>query len=155
MYRANYRFIRGLESSKIRIVYRELSNRIEGAATSSATRAFMLREDVDLPLHHIFNITGLYINPIIHGPPLDPLPKRKEELYMLQALSKHKSNALFVYDHYTGTYGSALSSDKSWVAPSLVKIFELAKVDRGEVVTFAGLGKIHAEMEIDVELKGV
>lgn len=154
MVRASHRFIKVAAQTWARINSRALSHRVESAATSSATRAFLLREDVDLPLHHSFHGAGLYINPIIHGPPLTPLPTRKEELYMLQALSKHKSNALFVYDHYTGTYGSALSDDQSWAASSLAKIFELANVERSEVVTFAGLGKLHAEMQLDVELKG-
>ena len=74
-----------------------------GFATPEGTQAFFMREGADLPLHHQFEVSGLFVNPIIHGPPLRPLSKKKEEVYMLQALSKHKSNAFFVYDHHLST----------------------------------------------------
>lgn len=74
---------------------------------------------------------------------------------MLQALSKHKSNAFFVYDHYTGTYGSCLQREEetaknkreSWAAKSFEKILEVAGHKREEVVTIAGLGRMSADDE--------
>jgi hypothetical protein len=107
-----------------------------GFATPEGTRSFFLKEGVDLSLHHRFEVSGLFVNPIIHGPPLRRLSKRKEEIYMLQALSKHKSNAFFVYDHYTGTYGSCLQREEetaknkreSWTAKSFEKILEIAGI---------------------------
>ena len=81
---------------------------MNGFATPEGTQSFLMRKGVDLPLHHHFEISGLFVNPIIHGPPLRRLSKRKEEAYMLQAISEHKCNAFFVFDHYSGTFGSRL-----------------------------------------------
>jgi hypothetical protein len=120
-----------------------------------------MADDVDLPLHHHFEVSGLYINPIIHGPPLRRVDKKKEEVYMLQALSKHKCNALFVYDHYTGSYGASQQAGAgeeegtkkvSWAAPSLDKVMQLAGRRREEMVTFAGLGKMMPGMDFEREL---
>lgn len=123
-----------------------------GFATPEGTQAFFMREGADLPLHHQFEVSGLFVNPIIHGPPLRPLSKKKEEVYMLQALSKHKSNAFFVYDHHTGSYGSCLQEERgnkkeSWAAESFGKILQVAGAEREEVVTIAGLGRMSADDE--------
>jgi hypothetical protein len=109
---------------------------IAGRATPAGTKAFIASSN--LSLYHKFEKSGLFINPIIHGPPraktTGPSTIAEDHL-LLHAYTQNKSNCMFVYN-------CSLDDDKTtgeryWSSSRLDKVLR----KREEVVAVAGLGR--------------
>ena len=106
-------------------------SRLAGRASTAGTKGFVARSR--LTLHHRLELSQLYINPVIHGPPVPGTMNQEEsDMCLAQALLRNKSNGLFVYN-----YGSA----GAWAAGALRETLQAGKLNRSEIVAFAGLGK--------------
>jgi hypothetical protein len=107
---------------------------IKGKATIDGTLGFVSKSN--LKLHHRFDKSGLYINPIIHGSP-KPTCKKDKKYYdsvLKHAVLKNRSNCVVVYDHNT-------ANGKPWHTDTMsVIISHESGVKREEIVTIANLG---------------
>ena len=111
---------------------------ISGIADVDGTLNYVKR--INHTLYHKFERSGLHIGPIVHGPPARILPVELDVHCLAFALGKNGSNCIYVYDHETGIYGSR--QNRTWFQNGLAEVFDVCKVQRNEVVTIAGLGKI-------------
>ena len=82
---------------------------IPGKATVEGTEQFILNSEIQL--YHKFNVSKLFINPVIHGPPrLSPIKYRKPinrknaDKQLLTAVCRNCSNMIYVYNHYSNTH---------------------------------------------------
>lgn len=105
----------------------------------SATKDFVTRSN--LALHHQFEKSKLFINPVIHGPPLafDEQLQDMEVMLAKQAVVRNCSNAIVVYDNTL----KSMATGKPWYSPAMR---ELLSPDHGlrrqELVTIAHLGVV-------------
>lgn len=122
---------------------------IPGKATIAGTEQFILNSG--LQLFHKFNISQLYINPVIHGPPrLPPIRFRKPinrnlaDKQLLTAVCRNCSNMVYVYNHYSNTHVAGY-----WNSTVLHHMFMKNTIKgtpnphyrpREGIVTVAGLG---------------
>lgn len=116
--------------------FRRQFSAIVGRATTLGTQNFVRTSS--LPLYHCLEQAKLYVNPIIHGAPTpSTLTQEDSEICFAEALLKNRSNCLYVYNH---------SGPKKapWTigATALRDILDVGNVDRAEIVTVAGLGKV-------------
>ena len=124
-------------------------------ASVEGTRRFLDRSG--LGLFHQFWLSGLYVNPLIHGPPMSSSHVTNKELIfqersgLVNALTVNKSNCMYIADAGSGFYGryrGGLQDGKSvdWHLSENVfkEALAEASVLREEVVTMAGLGMLHA-----------
>jgi hypothetical protein len=114
-----------------------MSSHISGRASIDGTKSFITT--AGLSLHHRFDVSGLFINPIIHGAPRMPKgygpSSLEDDQFLNYAISRNKSNCVYIYNNYAG---SNEAEDKThWFSSRLDKIVK----KREEIVTIAGLGK--------------
>lgn len=111
---------------------------IKGRATVDGTKFFV--SQAKLNLHHVFHSCKLFINPIIHGPPIG-LSKgvgsnETIDHYLKIALQRNKSNCIYVYNR---------SVDNVWHSdPSHLRSLFTDNFEREQVVFIAGLGQLNS-----------
>lgn len=118
----------------VNLLRRNLSSITRGRATTVGTRKFV--ERANLSLFHCFDKTGLYISPVMHGPPRNYQVEDKEyfEALMHKSIVDNKSNCVVVYNESTG-------GSKTWHATGMNRLLsEENSLNRSEVVTVANLG---------------
>ena len=120
-----------------------LARAISGRATTEGTKSFVARSK--LRLYHRLELSQLYVNPVIHGPPVPgTLSQEDSDLCFAQALLRNKCNALFVYSH---------SSLGPWATGVLGQALQAGKLNRSDIVAIAGLGKVsQAALQIRARL---
>ena len=142
------------KSSKVKAGVNQPKLTIPGQATKQGTEKFIM--DSGIQLFHKFNLSNLYINPIIHGPPrLNPIrDKRQIDLIngrladnqLLTAVHRNWSNMIYVYNHYSDSHGIGY-----WNATVLPHIMLKKTIKdapnphyrpRESLVTVAGLGLV-------------
>ena len=109
----------------------------EGRATVVDTREFVINSG--LKIHHKLKNSGLYVNPVIHGPPKEIVGSCLATNAMLKhAFVQNKSNCLYVYQN---------STQGPWFVDDVVSL--LNKVGKREEIVFvAGLGVLTQESPI-------
>ena len=124
---------------------------IPGRATQAGTEKFIL--DSGIKLFHKFEISKLFVNPIIHGPPRlvplrfrRPINQKASDNQLLTAVHRNWSNMIYVYNHYSNIHVAGY-----WNSTVLRHIM-LKKDIRGapnphyrpreSLVTVAGLGLV-------------
>ena len=117
---------------------------IEGKATFKGTKQFLTQSQ--LPFHHHFKISNVFINPIIHGPPKLELNLTQQETdeHFARALLINRSNCLYISDIQN-------NSLNSWhISHSMLNELLTERTDfhRSELVLIAGLGNIRRISEI-------
>lgn len=130
---------------------------IPGRATTEGTEKFII--DSGIQLFHKFNVSNLYVNPIVHGPPrLQPIKFRQKinqrlsDNQLLTAIHRNWSNMVYVYNHYSD--GLTPSYWNTKVLPHIM----LRKTIKGapnphyrpreSIVTVAGLGLVSGYADI-------
>lgn len=130
---------------------------IPGRATPEGTEKFII--DSGIKLFHKFEVSKLFVNPIIHGPPrLIPLRFRKpinqkaSDNQLLTAVHRNWSNMVYVYNHYSSIHVAGFWSTHALRHIMLKK--EIKGVPnphyrpRESLVTVAGLGLVSSYEEI-------
>jgi hypothetical protein len=135
---------------------------IPGRATKEGTEKFIV--DSGIQLFHKFNVSNLYVNPIVHGPPrLHPIKLRQKinqrlsDNQLLTAVHRNWSNMIYVYNHYSDSLNPAYWN--TMVLPHIM----LRKTIKGapnphyrpreSLVTVAGLGLVTGYANILDRLK--
>lgn len=127
----------------------QISNSIPGRATTEGTEQFILNSG--LHLFHKFNISQLYINPVIHGPPRlppirfrKPINKNLADKQLLTAVCRNCSNMVYVYNHYSNThvagYWNSTVMHHMFLKDTIKGIPNPHYRPREGIVTVAGLG---------------
>ena len=82
---------------------------IPGRATPAGTEKFII--DSGIKLFHKFEISKLFVNPIIHGPPRlipirfrKPINQKASDNQLLTAVHRNWSNMVYVYNHYSNIH---------------------------------------------------
>jgi hypothetical protein len=115
---------------------------IAGRATPEATFAFIHRNT--LSMHHRLEKSGLFINPVIHGPPRPHAGHDNAyvEALMKKAVVKNASNCITVYHQN-------VADDKVWHATGLAQLLSVNNgPHRAEIVTIANIGRAKNRMDI-------
>lgn len=125
---------------------------IPGRADRHATERFIARSG--LPMYHQFDHSGLFINPIIHGPPsryhksdkeVDEKTETLIHAMSMRAVHLNRSNCLVVYQHNHNIY-----TGKPWSLPSFSSILNGGPepILREELVVIADLGVCHSKEDV-------
>lgn len=124
---------------------------ISGRASQEGTARFVA--SAQLHLHHKFHVSGLSINPVIHGPPrpklrMQPVPSLSVrpglgDQLLTTAVQRNGINCLYVYNHYL---------DKTNWHASAATLASLMTSDHGHsresFVAVAGLGYATSRTEL-------
>ena len=110
-------------------------------ASVRGTKKFV--ESVGLPLFHKFSVTGLYANPIFHGPPRNTrqVSPKKTADNMEKAMLRNNSNCVCIYNHIE-------KQQQPWAASMIGDIIEKSSFDRDSFICFAEIGSPSSANEI-------
>ena len=121
---------------------------IEGRATTEDTKKFVLDNfnKHKIQLYHQLNKSKLYLNPVIHGPPLKFQLTGKNNSHfdqlLLRAVTENRCNAVCIYDYHS-----------NWHCSNLAEV--VSKVPRESLILFANIGPPAIEDEIQYRLANV
>lgn len=148
------------KSSQPKVAASQPKVTIPGEATQQGTEKFIVSSGIGL--FHKFNVSKLYINPIIHGPPrlqpihpkrpISPINRKLADNQLLTAVHRNWSNMIYVYNYYSDNkdvgYWNATVLPHIMLRKTIKDVPNPHYRPRESLVTVAGLGLVTDYKEI-------